>query len=68
MSERFGERVDLASTAKNGKEALPDLFQAIQEQIGLKLESTREPVEVVVIGKAERPRRTGKQVSSLPSP
>jgi uncharacterized protein (TIGR03435 family) len=33
----------------------PSIFAAVQEQLGLKLESAREPVDVVVIDHVERP-------------
>jgi uncharacterized protein (TIGR03435 family) len=35
--------------------APPDLFTAIQQQMGLKLESTKAPVDVLVIDRVEKP-------------
>ncbi|MGA2880786.1 MAG: TIGR03435 family protein [Bryobacteraceae bacterium] len=36
-------------------DAPPDLFTAIQQELGLKLESTKAPVEVLVVDKVEKP-------------
>ncbi len=36
-------------------DAPPDLYTAIQQQLGLKLESTKLPVDVLVIDRAEKP-------------
>ena len=36
-------------------EARPDLFTAIQEQLGLKLESSKAPVDAYVIDKVQKP-------------
>jgi Protein of unknown function (DUF3738) len=33
----------------------PDLFQALQEQLGLRLDATKGPVEVLAIDRIERP-------------
>jgi uncharacterized protein (TIGR03435 family) len=38
-----------------GASASPTIFAAIQEQLGLRLESTRGPVDVLVVDSAEKP-------------
>jgi len=35
--------------------ARPSIFTAVQEQLGLKLDATTDPVEVLVIESIERP-------------
>lgn len=57
------DRTGLAGEFNLTLEATPDnfdpngvsIFTALQEQLGLKLESGRVPVDVLVIDKAERP-------------
>jgi uncharacterized protein (TIGR03435 family) len=44
-----------AGSGAANAEALPDLFTALEEQLGLKLESTKGPVDVYVIDHVERP-------------
>jgi uncharacterized protein (TIGR03435 family) len=48
----MGVRVPAPSNDPN---APPGLFTAIQEQLGLRLESTKAPVDVLVIDRVERP-------------
>jgi uncharacterized protein (TIGR03435 family) len=54
---KFTPEADLTAMAAARGEpgALPSLFVALEEQLGLKLESQRAPVEVVVIDSIQRP-------------
>jgi hypothetical protein len=38
-----------------GDSAAPSLFKALQEQLGLKMETTKTPLDGLVIDRAERP-------------
>jgi uncharacterized protein (TIGR03435 family) len=53
---QFGGRGgQMAAALQGNAEQRPGLFTAVQEQLGLKLESTRTPVDVLVIESAQKP-------------
>ncbi len=52
---RGGFEGDLEYSPDQTASDKPSIFTAVQEQLGLKLESTRGPVDVVVIDHVERP-------------
>lgn len=47
--------IDLSWSVDSGADAGPSLFTAVQEQLGLKLEARKSPVEVLVISHVDRP-------------
>jgi uncharacterized protein (TIGR03435 family) len=53
-SEFAGHPPQLPATTE-AAEAFPSLFVAMQDQLGLKLESTKAPVDVLVIDRVEKP-------------
>ena len=55
--------VELTWAPNNEPDAGPSIFTAIQEQLGLKLESSKAPVDVVVIDHLERPSENGAKLS-----
>ena len=44
-----------AASAASAPDSRPSIFTAVQEQLGLKLESTKAPVDVIVIDHIEKP-------------
>jgi uncharacterized protein (TIGR03435 family) len=54
-SQFAGLGIRVPPPAANAANAPPGLFTAIQEQLGLRLESTKAPVDVLVVDRAEKP-------------
>jgi uncharacterized protein (TIGR03435 family) len=52
---QFGGRGGNAPPPPEGTVPPPDLYNAIEQQLGLKLESTKAPVDVLVIDRVEKP-------------
>jgi len=52
---QFGGRAGQLPAASDKADAPPDLYTAIQQQLGLKLEPTKAPVDVLVIDRVEKP-------------
>ena len=55
LSGNFDVDLRYAVTPAGAPSDSPSIFTAVQEQLGLKLEPTRAPIEVLVIDSAQRP-------------
>jgi len=55
QSQIGGPALNPPPPTENAADAPPDLFLAFQQQLGLKLESTKAPVDVLVIDRVEKP-------------
>jgi uncharacterized protein (TIGR03435 family) len=57
LTGKYDFTLDFMPTAKAGAEEMgrPSIFTAIEEQLGLKLEPTKEPMDVLVIDSIEQP-------------
>ena len=55
LKGRYDFDLKFASLEASGDEPLPSIFAVVQEQLGLKLEAIKGPVEVLVIDRAEKP-------------
>jgi len=58
----------LTTTPDAPPDAGVSLFTAVQEQLGLKLESSRAPLEVLVIDSVERPTPKLSTLAKVPAP
>ncbi len=56
LTGEFSVDLEFASPdAPVGDSSAPSIFTAVQEQLGLKLESARVPAEIIVVDRAEKP-------------
>jgi uncharacterized protein (TIGR03435 family) len=55
FSLTFSPRLPGPPTNPDAADAAPDVFAALPEQLGLRLESARGPVDVLIIEHIERP-------------
>jgi uncharacterized protein (TIGR03435 family) len=54
LAREMAQAIPWVANVAEGSEPLPDIFAAVQSQLGLKLERTKGPVEVIVIDQIER--------------
>jgi uncharacterized protein (TIGR03435 family) len=59
LTERYNFQLDWSSdgACADANDNSPSIFTALQEQLGLKLESIKGPVETIVVDRAERPAK-----------
>jgi uncharacterized protein (TIGR03435 family) len=48
-------RIANSTPPPGDQDALPDIYTAVQQQLGLRLEATKTPTEVIVVDHLEKP-------------
>jgi len=55
LAQKFDFKLEWQPDLSDADQTGPSIFTAIQEQLGLRLESQRGPVDIIVIDRAEKP-------------
>ena len=55
LTGRYDMKLEMPQAAEGGQDAGASIFTVVQEELGLRLESAKVPVETLAIDRVERP-------------